>query len=136
MHVLGTETKQYLIGEIPDLSDVEKGILKDNGYFFCFFSTHALAERIKKLPEINDDVKEYLMFKRHCFLQMMTSFVPSPASPGQADPVVKYGWDRTENAVDLEKLQRQDLDITMRCYETGYIAKVPLWQEFLTQPSY
>lgn len=76
------------------------------------------------------------MFKRHCFLQMMTSFVPPPASSGQVDPFVKYGWDRTKNAANVKTLQRQYLDITMRWYKTGYIAKAPLWQEFLTQLSY
>ena len=135
VHALDAETKQKLIGEMPELSGAEKSILHDNGDFFRLFAIHDLAERLKKLPELGDDVKKHVMFKKYWFQLMMTSYVPPQAS-SEPDPVVMYGWDRTKNAATLEKLQRQYLDVTMRCYETGYIAKVPLWQEFLTQPSY
>lgn len=138
MHALDPETKRTLVPNLPPLTNEEATILQSNEEFFRRAAIHSLAEGLKKMAEVSEESKKHIHWKFHWFQKMMTSYVKPPAGPdGKVqDPVDEYGWKREVNGPEISKLQKQYLDVTMRCYELGYKIRCPMWMKFLKHPVY
>lgn len=102
------------------MTDTEWKILKDNREFCERAAVHIIADQFKDNEVLTGALKRDIQPKSTIFFQMLTYPEPKPGHNDPHDPVVAYGWKRSENGDELKKLQGQYNDMTQRCYMQGF----------------
>ncbi len=135
MHSLDPVIREKVLDGLQPLNDRESALLKKHSAFFKRYAVHDLAERIRKMQELPQDFKRHIFYKRHWFMQAMVCFKKPETGD---DPVEKYGFrrDNKSHMATLKELQASYKEVTMECYEAGYINFCPDWEKYLKHPRY
>lgn len=85
---------------------------------------------------LGDDTKKHIFYKRHWFMKAMVCY-ETPTN-NTDDPVEKYGFKRNnpQDMATLKELQDSYREITMACYEAGFIQFRAEWNIYIKHPGY
>jgi hypothetical protein len=136
MHALDPMIRKRVLQDLEPLEPAEIALLNQHRPFFKRFAVHDFAERLRKMTWLGEDTKKHIFYKRHWFMKAMVCY--QTPKPGEVDPVEEYGLRRTNpsDMATLKTLQDSYKEVTMTCYEAGFIEYRSEWKTYLKHPGY